>query len=232
MKIHCFFEQSGTFKNVIINMGGVAKDYDILNDYGQTDVVCDLFDEIEKAYLELTSIFDKIKPDDMILAFFPCTEFEDQKNMSMLGNSSQQKKWSDYKKLNYNLYFHKKLERNYEVITKLVLVCIRKDIPLVIENPKGTCHYLTRNWSLKPTIIDMNRRDNGDYYKKPTQYWFVNCKPRNNLVFEPVQYAEYRGTIETTHDKNKRSEISPQYAERFIKQFIAKQEGDKYTFER
>ena len=191
-----------------------------------------MYDEIEKAYLELTSIFDKIKPDDLILAFFPCTEFEDQKNMSMLGHSSQQKKWSDYKKLNYNLYLHKKLERNYEVITKLVLVCIRKDIPLVIENPKGTCHYLTRNWSLKPTIIDMNRRDNGDYYKKPTQYWFINYEPRNNLLFESVQYAEYRGTIENTHDKNKRSEISPQYAERFIKQFIAKQERDKYTFER
>ena len=176
MKIHCFFEQSGTFKNVIKNMGGVAQDYDILDGYGQTDVICDLYDEIEKAYLELTSIFDKIKSDDMIIAFFPCIEFEDQKNMLMLGNANQQQKWTDYKKLNYNLYLHNKLNKNYEIITKLVLVCIRRNIPLIIENPKGTCHYLTRNWSLKPTIIDTNRRDNGDYYKKPTQYWFVNCK--------------------------------------------------------
>jgi len=38
-KIHCFFEQSGTFKNVINSIkGGVAIDYDILNEYDQTDV--------------------------------------------------------------------------------------------------------------------------------------------------------------------------------------------------
>ena len=231
MKIHCFFEQSGTFKNVIKNMGGVAKDYDILDDYGQTDVICDLYDEIEKAYLELTSIFDKIKPNDIIIAFFPCTEFEDQKNMLMLGNANQQQKWTDYKKLNYNLYLHNKLNKNYEIITKLVLVCIKRNIPLIIENPKGTCHYLTRNWSLKPTIIDTNRRDNGDHYKKPTQYWFVNCKPQNNILFEPLSYTESRGTIEDTHNKNMRSEISPQYAERFIKQYIAKKDRERYFFE-
>ena len=27
-KVHCFFEQSGTFKNEFIKLGYVAKDYD------------------------------------------------------------------------------------------------------------------------------------------------------------------------------------------------------------
>ena len=220
MKIHCFFEQSGTFKNVIKNMGGVAKDYDILDDYGQTDVICDLYDEIEKAYLELTSIFDKIKSDDMIIAFFPCTEFEDQKNMLMLGNANQQQKWTDYKKLNYHLYLHNKLNKNYEIITKLVLVCIRRNIPLIIENPKGTCHYLTRNWSLKPTIIDTNRRDNGDYYKKPTQYWFVNCKPENKMLCEATYSQKETKRIDYVSNKVERSMISKEYANRFIREFI------------
>lgn len=47
---HCFFEQSGTFKNEFIKLGIPAADYDIQNNFGQTDHVIDLFAEIETAY--------------------------------------------------------------------------------------------------------------------------------------------------------------------------------------
>ena len=187
-----------------------------------------MYDEIEKAYLELPSIFDRIRSEDFVIAFFPCTEFEDQKNMLMLGNNYSQRGWDDYKKLNYNLYMHDKLSKNYEIITKLVLVCIRNNIPLLIENPKGTCHYLTRNWSIKPSIIDLDRRIDGDYYKKPTQYWFINTVPKNNLLMEPVEKVETRGRIEDVHETKARSEIHPQYAERFIKKYIACYENGKW----
>lgn len=50
MKAHCLFEQSGTFKNVLKEFGIDAVDYDIQNEYGQTDYQIDLFAEIEKAY--------------------------------------------------------------------------------------------------------------------------------------------------------------------------------------
>lgn len=46
MKAHCLFEQSGTFKNEFIKLGIEAEDYDILNDFGQTDHQIDLFKEI------------------------------------------------------------------------------------------------------------------------------------------------------------------------------------------
>lgn len=46
MIIHCLFEQSGTFKNQFKKLGHEAYDYDILNDYGQTDRMVDLFEEI------------------------------------------------------------------------------------------------------------------------------------------------------------------------------------------
>ena len=46
MKVHCLFEQSGTFKNEFIKLGHEAYDYDILNDFGQTDYVIDLFSQI------------------------------------------------------------------------------------------------------------------------------------------------------------------------------------------
>ena len=47
LKAFCLFEQSGTFKNVFRKYGVEAEDYDILNDFGQTDHVVDIFSEIE-----------------------------------------------------------------------------------------------------------------------------------------------------------------------------------------
>ena len=49
-KVHCFFEQSGTFKNEFIKLGIPAEDYDIQDNFGQTDHVIDLFKAIEDAY--------------------------------------------------------------------------------------------------------------------------------------------------------------------------------------
>lgn len=46
MVVHCLFEQSGTFKNEFRKLGYDAYDYDILNDYGETDKQIDLFSEI------------------------------------------------------------------------------------------------------------------------------------------------------------------------------------------
>lgn len=49
-KVHCFFEQSGTFKNEFKKLGIDAVDVDIQNNFAQTDHVVDLFAEIETAY--------------------------------------------------------------------------------------------------------------------------------------------------------------------------------------
>ena len=53
-KVHCFFEQSGTFKNEFIKLGIPAEDYDIQNNFGETDHVIDLFGEIDRAYTNIT----------------------------------------------------------------------------------------------------------------------------------------------------------------------------------
>lgn len=50
MIAHLLFEQSGTFKNAFIKNGIKAYDYDILNDFGETDYQIDLFAEIQNAY--------------------------------------------------------------------------------------------------------------------------------------------------------------------------------------
>ena len=75
-KVHCFFEQSGTFKNEFIKLGIPAEDYDIQNNFGLTDHVVDLFAEIETAYGGGQSkVWDSITCDDLIMAFFPCIYF-------------------------------------------------------------------------------------------------------------------------------------------------------------
>ena len=55
-KVHCFFEQSGTFKKEFIKMGIPAEDYDIQNNFGETDHVIDLFGEIDREYNYLTRL--------------------------------------------------------------------------------------------------------------------------------------------------------------------------------
>lgn len=59
-KVHCFFEQSGTFKREFIKLGIPAEDYDIQNNFGETDHVTDLFKAIEDAYEGRESLFDTI----------------------------------------------------------------------------------------------------------------------------------------------------------------------------
>ena len=45
MIVHCLFEQSGTFKNAFKKYGIEAYDYDIQNEFNETDYVTDLFKE-------------------------------------------------------------------------------------------------------------------------------------------------------------------------------------------
>ena len=222
MIAHCLFEQSGTFKNEFKKLGYEAYDYDILNEFGQTDNVLDLFKEIEEGYNGKENIFDRINKDDLILAFFPCTRFETKIIMRMRGNSFGQSKWSKERSLEYSMKLHDEMNWMYQLISKMCIICIRKGLKIVIENPKSIPHHLTDYWCLKPDIVDMDRRENGDYYKKPTQYWFINFSPKNNLVFEPIEYVEAK-RIDYINGKNRKTErslIHPQYANRFIRQYL------------
>ena len=225
MTFHCFFEQSGTFKNEFRKLGYEAYDYDILNDFGETDHVIDLFREIETAYGGGYSLFDSIKEDDQIIAFFPCIRFEDQIVMCFKGEQFQMEKWSDAQKLKNDIKLHNELNEMYVRVSQLALICIQRDIPLIIENPRGTLHYLNRYWSIKPSVIDSDRTERGDYYKKPTQYWFINRKPSNNLVLDAVHLKTRRVLEDVVNSdgvdrKMLRSLISPDYANRFIREFI------------
>ena len=184
MKVHCLFEQSGTFKNEFIKLGIEAYDYDIQNEFGQTDYVVDLYSHIRGGYIGNPSIFDSISKEDLIMAFFPCIRFENQIMLWFRGQSFSQKTWSITKKMKHCMTLQDELTENYKLVNMLFILCEERGLKLIMENPYSEEHYLRRYWCYTPSIIDRDRRERGDFFKKPTQYWFLNCKPANNLIME------------------------------------------------
>jgi hypothetical protein len=171
------------------------------------------------------SIFDRIEKDDVILAFFPCIYFEAQSQLWFAGNNFSQKNWSVRHKCESNIERHESLHKFYVLLNKLVCICEDRGLRMVIENPYTQPHYLTSYWCIKPDLIDKDRTNNGDYFKKPTQYWFFGFKPKHNIVFEALDYVEEMIVARLTKKdgvsvQTQRSMIHPQYASRFIRQFV------------
>lgn len=227
MKYHCFFEQSGTFKNEFKKLGFEAFDYDILNDFGETDFVIDLFAEIDKAFENQPSIFDNLGDDDLIFAFFPCTRFESIIPVAFRGESPQFAKYSDEMKVEYSRNLHQELSSMYESVCRLFLICYHRNLKMIMENPYQAPHYLTNFFPVKPSIIIQDRNEwGGDYYKKPTQFWCLNFEPYSNFIFEPIYYVELKKIDKINARRERRSHIHPQFAHRFIRTYLVKEPAE------
>lgn len=223
-KVHCMFEQSGTFKNEFIKLGIPAEDYDIQNNFEQTDNVVDLFAEIDKGYYGKPSIFDNIISDDLIVAFFPCLYFCATSQIAFsLGNNN-------YIKLTNEEKIKKILERSnmrklfYDTLIKFVGICFKKNLRMIFENPWSEQTYLRANFLKAPDLIDNNRALRGDYFKKPTAFWFFNCKPTYGESFQPnynpINVWKAKKSRQAGVCSEERSKISPDYARNFIYDFI------------
>ena len=102
---------------------------------------------------------------------------------------------------------------------------------MIVENPYSEIGYLHDNFD-KPTFIDTNRQRRGDYFVKPTQYWFVGCEMTNGYSYQKPKFTL---SIRTSKSASKaglcseeRSMISPDYARNFICDFILGKE-QKHT---
>lgn len=226
-KVHCFFEQSGTFKNEFVKLGIPAEDYDIQNNFGETDHVVDLFGEIEAAYDGKPSLFDNISSEDLIMAFFPCIHFCDAKTMMFKGEHISQRGWSIGKIMDKNIELASIREYYFRTLLKLCSICAKRELRMVVENPWNTSGetYLQRNF-IAPSIIDKNRALRGDNFVKPTAYWFIGCE---NTIGHSFQKDKEVKVVYKTKDDHKvdvgtcsevRSMIHPDYARNFICDFI------------
>lgn len=184
-KVHCFFEQSGTFKNEFIKLGIPAEDYDIQNNFGETDHIVDLFAEIDKAYDGKPSLFDNIGKDDLIIAFYPCIYFCAASQMAFYLSQKNHRKLSDERKIEVILNRSAKREEYYARLIKFVGVCLRGGVKMIFENPWAEQTYLKANFLKLPDLIDNNRSMRGDFFVKPTAYWYWNCKPTQGESFQP-----------------------------------------------
>lgn len=223
-KVLCLFEQSGTFKNEFIKLGIPAEDYDIQNNFGQTDHTDDLFKAIEDAYDGKPSLFDNITKDDLILSFFPCTYFSCMSQMLF--------SWThrNYVQLNAKQKTDKILERSHNRETffrycvKMHSVCFQRGLRMVMENPWNEQTFLKQNFITNPTFVDNDRTKRGDKFVKPTAYWFINCEPANGYTHQQAQKG--KGIIQAKVASRaglcseERSMISPDYARNFICDFI------------
>ena len=73
-------------------------------------------------------------------------------------------------------------------------------------------------------MVDMNRMARGDYFSKPTAYWFINAEPTHGFT---EQRDKKQKTIMAAKQgisagicSEERSMISPDYARNFICDFI------------
>lgn len=225
-RVYCFFEQSGTFKNEFIKLGIPAEDYDIQNNFGQTDHTDDLFKAIEDAYDGKPSLFDNITPDDLIMAFFPCIFFCQASQSAFTYTYNNYAKMDIRKKTDMILERSKNREYFYSLLIKLFGLVQERGLRMIVENPYSGQHYLVlaQNFVMPPTMIDHDRTRRGDYFNKPTSYWFVNCEPTHGASIQP---AKEHKTVMTAKDASRaglcseeRSMISPDYARNFICDFI------------
>ena len=219
-KVMVLFEQSGHFKESFEEMGIHATCYDYENQFEKTDIQIDIFKEIDKFYLGEESIFDDYNEDDLIMAFFPCTYFSQynetywNKTTVNFKNLTEEEKDREIRKR-----LHAR-ECFFGYLIKLVDIAKAKDIRLIVENPSN------QNYLLKPDVFDFDKAIKitdrhswgGDWFTKPTVFFFFGEAPHFNKVYDKILTIEKK-TVMKCHGIE-RSLIHTQFCKRFIKRFI------------
>lgn len=242
--IYCLFEQSGTFKREFKSLGYTAYDYDIQNEFGETDYVIDLFKEIERGFYGISSIFDSMNPDDLIMAFFPCIFFCEENTRLFLFDDYSYRCCTHREAVEKMIMREKNRARFFELAIMLFSLCEDRGLRLIVENPYSTQHYLRQYFPYRPAVIDYDRSRRGDNFKKPTQYWFINCAPTDGHSYSPVVSKSIKSVSDTRNRRKVdeyrkrgifisvtgRSAISSKYAHNFICDFILGKES-KYNIQ-
>jgi hypothetical protein len=129
---------------------------------------------------------------------------------------------------------------------------------MIMENPWHPTNFTNHFWFMRTSIIDKDRTKRGDFFIKPTAYWYVNCTPtygesyqttprsmvktitagsgaaktkkklKNNIGKDELDRMYIDHTSADGICDEDRSMISPDYARNFICDFILGKE-QKHT---
>lgn len=132
---------------------------------------------------------------DLIIAFFPCIRFcsvmeqiqhEDfydasQKNAKNYGTPEYyRRKWEVLRKYSQERFYF------YDLALKMYAVCQIKGIRMIMENPWHPTNFTNHFWFARTSLIDKDRTRRGDYFRKPTAYWFIGCLPTHGYTYQPT----------------------------------------------
>lgn len=224
MRFHLLFEQSGTFKNVFKEHGHEAFDYDILNDFNETDYQIDLFHEIEVEYENIVgggrkqTIFSKMeRGKDFIIAFFPCTYFSGMNEIIFKGFVGRERKKLTQETAKSIMARNHERAEYFNLYIKLGCIAETKGLALIIENP-ALQSFLEYYSPIPLGYHEGDRQRWGDVFKKPTNFFTVNFNMEEKFqMFTPTHSNK---TILNCRGMKDRSMISKTYAENFYKRFL------------
>ena len=115
-------------------------------------------------------------------------------------------------------------ERFFSLAVKMLTVAKERGLRLIMENPWAEQTYLKANFVMAPSLVDNNRMLRGDYYVKPTAYWYINCEPTygcsEQLDKQKKTIMSSKGAARAGLCSEERSMISPDYARNFICDFV------------
>jgi hypothetical protein len=138
--------------------------------------------------------------------------------------------YTNYRKLNTRqatdaiLARAKNREYFFGLAVKMLSIAKERGLRMIMENPWSEQTYLKANFVAPPTLVDNDRTKRGDYYVKPTAYWFINCEPKNGKSFQvshkPKAIMKSKMSGQAGICSMERSMIFPDYARNFICDFI------------
>ena len=159
------------------------------------------------------------------MAFFPCIYFEAMQMSYYSLDSNNLRSYSTEKKYSYVIERAAKRQEFYILLWKLFAVVERLGLRMILENPATQPHYLLMSQNfIKPTMIDEDRQRRGDFFRKPTAYWFLNIERTQGFSYQRpkqrkiVRNCKRNGKAGICNEE--RSLISPDYARNFIHDFI------------
>ena len=169
------------------------------------------------------SVFDSITPDDLIIAFFPCVYFTGSSNPPLFNGSALHKPMVDC--IPIIIDRNQKRSKMYELLLQFCGIVYKRNLRMIFENPyDDSMHYLKNNFIKKPAIFDKNRMQRGDYFRKPTGYWFINCEPTYGESFQNDKKQKIVRNLPSAKGdglcSEERSIISPDYARNWICDFV------------